>query len=418
MDALFPNVNFLKAHDSKETVTVESVAGEGKVLGLYFSAHWCPPCRAFTPNLASWYEKFKKTPNGNKFEIVFVSSDRDEGSFKSYYAEMPWLALPYNNRAMKDTLSKKFKIGGIPTLVLLNGETGKVISTDGRSIVMEDEDGKEFPWIPKKVSEIIAGKLVNNEGVATQWSDLEADAVGIYFSAHWCGPCRAFTPELVKFYKKIKGDSKKFEIIFVSSDREEDSMKEYFDSMPWLAVPYGDDRKKALSRTFKISGIPTLVIIDKNGDTITTQGRSAVSHDPDGIDFPWCPKPVNQLVGGTSAGINDYPSLIWYSEKDKTDTVKTTLEGIAKEYKAALKRGEKKKEEDVLFYYCNDESEDDTWESLRSFAGVPKQKETLAFINVPYQEVYVHDGEIDEAAIEKVLRKFNSSELESKKLPR
>lgn len=69
-----------------------------------------------------------------------------------------------------------------------------------------------------------------------------------------CGPCRAFTPELVKFYKKIKGDSKKFEIIFVSSDREEDSMKEYFDSMPWLAVPYGDDRKKALSRTFKISG--------------------------------------------------------------------------------------------------------------------------------------------------------------------
>jgi len=24
-----------------------------------------------------------------------------------------------------------------------------------------------------------------------------------YFSAHWCGPCRGFTPKLAKFYKKV-----------------------------------------------------------------------------------------------------------------------------------------------------------------------------------------------------------------------
>lgn len=28
-----------------ERVEVEKLSGEGKVLGLYFSAHWCPPCR-------------------------------------------------------------------------------------------------------------------------------------------------------------------------------------------------------------------------------------------------------------------------------------------------------------------------------------------------------------------------------------
>lgn len=69
-----------------------------------------------------------------------------------------------------------------------------------------------------------------------------------------CGPCRAFTPQLVKTYNQLKDAGKKFEIIFCSSDRDEDSFKEYFETMPWLALPYGDARKKALSRAFDVSG--------------------------------------------------------------------------------------------------------------------------------------------------------------------
>ena len=69
-----------------------------------------------------------------------------------------------------------------------------------------------------------------------------------------CGPCRAFTPDLVKTYNKIKEAGKKFEIIFCSSDRDEDSFKEYYSSMPWLALPHGDNRKKTLSRGFDVSG--------------------------------------------------------------------------------------------------------------------------------------------------------------------
>lgn len=69
-----------------------------------------------------------------------------------------------------------------------------------------------------------------------------------------CGPCRAFTPQLVKTYEMVKQSSKKFEIIFCSSDREEESFQEYYASMPWLALPYGDSRKKSLSRFFDVSG--------------------------------------------------------------------------------------------------------------------------------------------------------------------
>lgn len=69
-----------------------------------------------------------------------------------------------------------------------------------------------------------------------------------------CGPCRSFTPQFVKTYNKLKEAGKPFEVIFVSSDRDEESMFEYLGSMPWYAVPFGDSRKKALSRMFDVSG--------------------------------------------------------------------------------------------------------------------------------------------------------------------
>ena len=70
-----------------------------------------------------------------------------------------------------------------------------------------------------------------------------------------CGPCRAFTPQLVKTYNKLKEAEKSFELIFVSSDRDEEAFGEYLATMPWWAIPFGDSRKKTLSRLFDVSGM-------------------------------------------------------------------------------------------------------------------------------------------------------------------
>merc|ERR1712014_481173 len=85
----------------------------GKAIGLYFSAHWCPPCRGFTPKLAEFYNEGLK----DKMEIFFVSSDRDQKAFDEYFAEMPWQALPFEKRAEKSTLSDMFGVSGIPPLL-------------------------------------------------------------------------------------------------------------------------------------------------------------------------------------------------------------------------------------------------------------------------------------------------------------
>ena len=68
-------------------------------------------CRGFTPVLADAYIKMKAA--GKSLEIVFVSSDQDEASFKEYFQSMPWLALPLQERALKDTLSSKYGVQGI-----------------------------------------------------------------------------------------------------------------------------------------------------------------------------------------------------------------------------------------------------------------------------------------------------------------
>merc|ERR1711976_652648 len=97
------------------------------------------------------------------------------------------------------------------------------------------------------------------DGNTVAYSSLAGKTIGIYFSAHWCPPCRGFTPELVKTYNKLKEAGKPFEIIFASSDRDEASFKEYFETMPWLALPFADrEKKEQLSKLFGVNGIPSL----------------------------------------------------------------------------------------------------------------------------------------------------------------
>ena len=57
--------------------------------------------RAFTPHLSQWYNRLREGSVGDKLNIVFVSSDREEEAYKKYFKQMPWHALPYRERQRK-----------------------------------------------------------------------------------------------------------------------------------------------------------------------------------------------------------------------------------------------------------------------------------------------------------------------------
>jgi thiol-disulfide isomerase/thioredoxin len=122
--------------------------------------------------------------------------------------------------------------------------------------------------------------LVKNDGSAVHVGDLaNTDVVGIYFSAHWCHPCRGFTPELVKVHEELTSAGKSFQVVFVSSDLNEDAFKEYFAQMPWLALPFRErDLKDKLEEEFGVNGIPSLVLLTGAGKDIVRDGRATITN--------------------------------------------------------------------------------------------------------------------------------------------
>jgi len=98
-------------------------------------------------------------------------------------------------------------------------------------------------------------------------SELEGKKyIALYYSAHWCGPCRQFTPELVEYYNQMVAAHPEFELIFVSFDRSRFDWESYIQGaqMPWLAIDY--DQLADISGLKQLAGnsIPSLLILDSN----------------------------------------------------------------------------------------------------------------------------------------------------------
>ncbi len=91
-----------------------------------------------------------------------------------------------------------------------------------------------------------------------------------YYTASWCGPCQRFTPSLVEFYEKNKPGNDSFEIVLISSDRDEKDMEEYAvdKSMTWPHLRLNRVEKFRKEFRHPGGGIPNLVLTDLEGNII------------------------------------------------------------------------------------------------------------------------------------------------------
>lgn len=96
---------------------------------------------------------------------------------------------------------------------------------------------------------------------------------------------------------KRRGQKDQFEVVMVSRCRDMDSHYQYFSKMPWLALPLdvaAGERGQKLGEKYGVKGIPSLVLVNDLGQTITTDARNKIPADRAGIGFPWR-NPASQL---------------------------------------------------------------------------------------------------------------------------
>ena len=126
-----------------------------KLFLIYFSAHWCNPCRLFTPGLVNYYNEM--TAKHPEFDVIFVSRDKSTFGMETYMREanMPWPAIGYEKIAAKGAINK-YAGQGIPDLVLVDG-TGKVLA--------DSYNGQQYVG-PAKVLEALDKMLNGTTAVA------------------------------------------------------------------------------------------------------------------------------------------------------------------------------------------------------------------------------------------------------------
>ena len=137
--------------------------------------------------------------------------------------------------------------------------------------------------------------------------------IGLFFSSSWCPDCAPFVAKLATMYEEVNGDAedggpRPLEIIFVSSDRDEASMTRYMKTKhdDWLAVPFENEslrselkrkhgtcagsEQSAVGVTDRRRGIPTLIIIDSDGEEIYDATDDVDRYAGGGMPARWAQK--------------------------------------------------------------------------------------------------------------------------------
>lgn len=104
--------------------------------------------------------------------------------------------------------------------------------------------------------------LKSNSGENIRLGELRGEVVLINFWASWCGPCRQEMPELEKLYQKYQKLG--FTILGVNVEKDSAAGDRIADKAG-LTFPVLYDTENQVSKQYKVSAMPSTVIVDRDG---------------------------------------------------------------------------------------------------------------------------------------------------------
>lgn len=113
------------------------------------------------------------------------------------------------------------------------------------------------------------------DGREVDLASLRGRVVLIDFWAMWCGPCIEELPNLRATYEKYHAQG--FEVIGISLDgpNSADRLRQFVDKerMPWPQHYDGLIWKSPLANHYAITGIPAMLLLDREGRLVSTRAR-------------------------------------------------------------------------------------------------------------------------------------------------
>jgi len=276
-----------------------------------------------TPLLKEWHHTIKaQRDQYEDFEMIYVSLDAFEKEYSYYTKDMPWWCLPFNS-PIAGHLSRKYNTtGGIPTLVVIDAN-GQVLCQDAVPLISGGE-GAHFPWRPKPITQLLPNVYLKNNQTLPM-SDIAHKYLLIFAGGSWCEPCRNFAQRLGQAYQRLLQQRNDFEILYLSSDMEEPSFRNFHSTMPFGAIPFEHrDAKMAIASKYNITRIPTVVVLGPVGENgidrplINADARS-IFEEPESeyprylCEFPYQPKRFGDFNRCTQ-DINNTKAVVVFCE--------------------------------------------------------------------------------------------------------